>query len=76
MVLDRRIYRKGQLGRLVRMETIIVLLIIYAVFVFVMIRGAYDEKKRKQKYRNQLKNLYGSFPQTVCSAEEIARIES
>ncbi|MBD5469883.1 MAG: hypothetical protein HDR19_01835 [Lachnospiraceae bacterium] len=58
------------------METIIVLLIIYAVFVFVMIRGAYDEKKRKQKYRNQLKNLYGSFPQTVCSAEEIARIES
>lgn len=58
------------------METIIVLLIIYAVFVFVMIRGAYDEKKRKQKYRNQLKNLYRSFPQNVCSAEEIARAES
>lgn len=59
-----------------RMETIIVLLIIYAVFVFVMVRGAYDEKKRKQKYREQLQNLYGSFPENACDVKEFARIES
>jgi len=58
------------------MELIIVLLIIYAVFLYVMIRGAYDEKKRKQKYRNQLKSLYGSFPQSAYDAKELARIES
>lgn len=58
------------------MELIIVLLIIYAVFLYVMIRGAYDEKKRKQKYRNQLKSLYGSFLQNACDPEELVRIES
>lgn len=58
------------------MEVIIVLLVIYAVFLYVMIRGAYDEKKRKQKYRAYLKNLYGSFPETALGAEELLRIGS
>ena len=58
------------------METIIVLLIIYAVFLYVMIRGAHDEKKRKQKYRAYLKKLYGSFSETICDAQELVRIES
>lgn len=58
------------------MEMIIVLLILFAVFLYVMIRGAYDEKKRKQKYRERLKKLYGSFSGTECSAEELVRIES
>lgn len=58
------------------MEVIIVLLLIYAVFLYVMIRGAHDEKKRKQKYRTYLKKLYGSFPEKAPGAEELARIES
>lgn len=58
------------------MEVIIVLLVIYAVFLYVMIRGAHDEKKRKQKYRTYLKNLYGNFPETAPGAEGFARIES
>lgn len=58
------------------MEIIIVLLILFAVFLYTMIRGAYDEKKRKQQYRRTLKNRYGSFFQTECSAEELARLES
>lgn len=58
------------------MEIIIVLLILYAVFLYVMIRGAHDEKKRKQKYRNYLKNLYGSFSESVYDAEALARIAS
>lgn len=58
------------------MEIIIVLLIIYAVVLFVMIRGAYDEKKRKQRYRNKLKDLYGNFPETENNTEPLARIES
>lgn len=54
---------------------IIVLLILFAVFLYVMIRGAYDEKKRKQQYRNQLKDLYGSFSDIEPDTEELARIE-
>lgn len=76
MVLARIIYSLTDLEREVRMELIIVLLIIYAVFLYVMIRGAYDERKRKQKYRNQLKSLYGGFPQNAHDAEELTRIES
>lgn len=58
------------------MEIIIVLLIIYAVFLYVMIRGAHEEKKRKQKYRAYLKALYGAFPETGQEAGALARIES
>ncbi len=58
------------------MEVILVLLVIYAVFLFVMIRGAHDEKKRKQRYRAYLKQLYGAFPETGQDAGALARIES
>lgn len=56
------------------MEVIILFIILFAVFVYVMIRGAVEEKNRKKKYRRQLKELYGSFPDRVYSSEELDRI--
>ncbi|MDE7478215.1 MAG: hypothetical protein K2M91_09750, partial [Lachnospiraceae bacterium] len=38
------------------------------------IRGAVEEKNRKKKYRRQLKELYGSFPDRTYSAGELDRI--
>lgn len=57
-------------------EMIIVLLILFALVLFVMLRGAYDEKKRKQQYRRTLQSMYGSFSQSEYSIEELIRIES
>lgn len=58
------------------MEILIVLLILFEIILYVMLRGAYDEKQRKRQYRNRLKNLYGSFARNTCGREELARIES
>ena len=56
------------------MEFVVLLVILTAVFLYVMIRGAVDEKRRKKKYRNELKALYGYFPDRTYSAEELERI--
>lgn len=56
------------------MEITILFLIFAAVFLYVMIRGAVEEKRRRKKYRSQLKELYGSFPDRTYSAEELDRI--
>ena len=56
------------------MELIILLIILIAVFLYVMIRGAIDEKRQKKKYRDQLKALYGHFPDRTYSVEELDKI--
>lgn len=56
------------------MEIIVLLIILFVVFLYVMIRGAVEEKNRKKEYRRQLKELYGSFPDRVYSAEELGKI--
>lgn len=56
------------------MELIVLLIILTAVFLYVMIRGAVDEKRQKKKYRSQLKALYGHFPDRTYSAEELDKI--
>lgn len=70
MVLDLKICRSGEKA----MEFVVLLVILTAVFLYVMIRGAVDEKRRKKKYRNELKALYGYFPDRTYSAEELERI--
>lgn len=56
------------------MELLICLILLFAVSVYVMIRGAVEEKKRKKAYREQLRKEYGSFQDRQYSAEDLDRI--
>lgn len=56
------------------MEMLILFILLSAVFLYVMIRGAAEEKERRRKYRRQLKELYGGFRDNRYSAAEIDRI--
>ena len=56
------------------MEIAVLFAILVAVFLYVMIRGAVEEKSRRKRYRRQLKELYGSFPDRTYSPEELDRI--
>lgn len=56
------------------MEVIVLLALIFLVFLYVMIRGSIEEKNRIRRYREYLKELYGSFPDRTYSAEELNRI--
>lgn len=56
------------------MEVAVLFIILFAVFLYVMIRGAAEEKSRMKKYRQKLGELYGSFPDRTYSAEELDRI--
>ncbi|MDE7322116.1 MAG: hypothetical protein K2N73_05195 [Lachnospiraceae bacterium] len=56
------------------MEMLILIILLFAVFLYVMIRGAVEEKNRKIKYRRQLRELYGSFRNNNYSPDDIDRI--
>lgn len=56
------------------MEAVILLVLCFAVFLYVMIRGAIDEKKEKQKYERRLREQYGQFPERKYSEEELETI--
>ena len=56
------------------MELIIFCVIIVAIFLYVMIRGAWDEKQQKMRYRNYLRASYGSFSEKEYTSEELDRI--
>ncbi len=56
------------------MEILVLLILLMAVFLYVMIRGALEEKDKKKKYRRQLQQLYGSFPDRTYSTEELDKI--
>lgn len=56
------------------MEAVILLVLCFAVFLYVMIRGVIDEKKEKQKYERRLREQYGQFPEREYSEEELETI--
>ena len=56
------------------MELVIFLVVVFAVFLYVMIRGAIEEKHKKKKYRNYLKEAYGHFAEERYTPEELERI--
>lgn len=56
------------------METVIFLALVFSVFLYVMIRGAIEERNNKRRYREELRSAFGKFPDRVCSAEELDRI--
>lgn len=56
------------------MEVAVLFIILFAVYLYVMIRGAAEEKSRMKKYRQKLMELYGNFPDRTYSAEELDRI--
>lgn len=56
------------------MQLVIFFAIVIAIFLYVMIRGAWDEKQQKLRYRNYLRESYGSFSETEYTSEELDRI--
>jgi hypothetical protein len=56
------------------MELIVFLAIIFFIFIYVMIRGSIDERKRREKYRQELKANYGKFQTYIHTADEFKRI--
>ena len=56
------------------MEAIVFLGLCFVVFLYVMIRGAIDEKKAKQKYEAYLRAQYGQFPEREYSEEDFENI--
>jgi hypothetical protein len=56
------------------MELIIFIAVIFFIFVYVMVRGAYEEKRRREKYRLGLKESYGTFQEYRHTPDEMDRI--
>lgn len=56
------------------MEAVILLVLCFAVFLYVMIRGSIEEKKAKQKYEAKLREQYGQFPNREYTEEELENI--
>lgn len=56
------------------MELIVFTAVIFCVFLYVMFRGAYEEKRRKERYREYLKEAYGSFSDREYRPEDMERI--
>jgi hypothetical protein len=56
------------------MELIVFFIIIFAIFIYVMIRGSLDDKRRRAKYRLDLKNSFGNFQTYRHSPDEMVRI--
>ena len=56
------------------MEMLVFLIVLFAVFLYVMIRGSIEEKKSKQAYRERLRTLYGHFSDKTYTPEQLDRI--
>lgn len=56
------------------MDAIVFLTLIFAVIVFVMVRGAIEEKRQKQQYEENLRKHYGEFPDKEYSEEDLENI--
>lgn len=56
------------------MEITILLLLIMGTILYAMIRGSIEEKNGKKRYRQQLKDSYGHFPQREYTSEELQSI--
>ena len=56
------------------MEVVILLIGFFVVFLYVMIRGAIEEKNNRIKYREHLRSQYGNFPDREYKQEELESI--
>ena len=56
------------------MDAVIFLGLIFAVIIFVMVRGAIDEKNQKKRYEARLREKYGEFPDKEYSEEDFENI--
>lgn len=56
------------------MEVIVLILVIFCVFLYVMFRGAYEEKRQKARYREYLREVYGSFSDREYNPGDMERI--
>ena len=56
------------------MEALVLLLLLFAIFLIAMVRGALEEKRRKKAYREKLRTSYGNFPDREYSNEELESI--
>lgn len=56
------------------MEAVVLLVLCFAVFLFVMIRGSMEEKRAKQRYEAKLREQYGKFPDRKYTQEELENI--
>lgn len=56
------------------MDAFIVLGMIFSVIIFVMVRGAIEEKKQKKWYEARLREQYGQFPEREYKEEDFENI--
>lgn len=56
------------------MDAIVFLSMIFAVIVFVMVRGSIEEKKQKKQYEASLREQYGEFPDKEYREEDLENI--
>ncbi|MCM1184135.1 MAG: hypothetical protein NC337_12255 [Roseburia sp.] len=56
------------------MELIVFAAVMFGIFLYVMFRGAYEEKRRKARYRESLREAYGSFSDREYRPEDWERI--
>ncbi len=56
------------------MEIIVFFSAIFLVFLYVMIRGAYEEKQRRKNYREHLRKSFGSFADKELNQDRLERI--
>ncbi len=58
------------------MELVVLLAVIFLIFLYVMIRGAYEEKQRRKNYREYLRRSFGSFMDESGASAEYFRKRS
>ncbi len=52
------------------MEWTVVLIFVSAAFIFIFVRGVYEDKKRTRRFVEDLKNNYGSYPAREYEVQE------
>lgn len=56
------------------MDAIILLSLIFAVIIYVMVRGSMEEKRNKKQYEANLREKYGEFPDKEYKEEDLENI--
>ncbi len=56
------------------MELVVLLAVIFGAFLYVMFRGAYEEKRQRARYREYLKEACGSFSDREYNPGDMERI--
>ena len=56
------------------MDAIILLSMIFAVIIYVMVRGSMEEKRNKKQYEASLREIYGQFPDKEYTEQDFENI--